>query len=478
MAGRMTNGTYEYDILGRLTRKAEAGSDIVFDYVDGGYRMGADGAALFPLTDAQGSIRGYANLSGVRSAHAYYPYGSVEDLSVDAPEDARRWQSKEFDGALGNYYFGARYYDPLLGLWMSPDPAGQFSNPYGYGGDPVNYVDPTGMWALGLGIVVGWDSQHGWQIGFGAALDLSNGSPGNGFGANLSYTWNQDDSESFNMGASGQYYWLAGGLSYSYNSYTGQTFSGNIGVCVGLKGMVSVGPEIGGSLYVNHEGDIMGATAYAELQASAFGGLTSAAVGYESGSVGMESRGLFAGATVAGIHGELSHLEDGVDGMRGDIGFQEILYYEMKNLGQDPKTKKPRKYVGLSIPALGIFGDYFMYDHGNRNDNQKEVMGKDGKGISRKQFEKLAKDNDLDYGKYPWIASLFHPSNTDKMWMEKKSIFSFLYGWFWIPSVEGLFFPGGDYASAPSYNYGHNLITHALLDWIPYFVMDRWFPNP
>lgn len=606
MTGKMTNGAYEYDILGRLTRKTEAGSDIVFEYVDGsyrpvfvsvndqeidralaydlagnlwlngvnkaayklnesglperalryvgtlpagisldqidagadfaadssvsyeydgdarvyerreagskyisgrvtipglgaytrasgtgfsmerldlpggGYRVGVNGPALFALTDAQGSVRGYADHSGMLSAHAYYPYGTVNDVAVYADEDTRRWQSKELDGGLGNYYFGARYYDPFLGIWMSPDPAGQFANPYSYGGDPVNYLDPTGMWAFGLGFVVGWDSQHGWQFGIGAAWDISDGSTERDFGVNLTYTWNQDDSESFNTGASGQYYWLAGGLSYSYNSYTGQTFSGNIGVCVGLKGMVSVGPEIGGSLYVNHEGDFMGATAYAELQASAFGGLASAAVGYESGSMGMEGRGLFAGATVAGIHGELSHLEDGVDGMRGDIGFQEILYYEMKNLGQDPKTKKPRKYVGLSIPALGIFGDYFMYDHGNRNENpiQKEVMGKDGKGISRKQFEKLAKDNDLDYGKYPWIASLFHPSNTDKMWMEKKSIFSFLYGWFWIPSVEGLFFPGGDYASAPSYNYGHNLITHALLDWIPYFVMDRWFPNP
>ena len=362
MAGRMTNGTYEYDILGRLTHKTEAGSEVIFDYVDGsyqpvsvsvngnesalafdqagnlwlngvsnvayklngaglpekalsygealpadisldqvdagavatagstvayeydgptriyerrdvngefasgrvtvpgfgsytrgletgfsierldlpggGYRTGADGAALFPLTDAQGSIRGYANLSGVRSAHAYYPYGSVEDLSNDAPEDARRWQSKEFDGDLGNYYFGARYYDPLLGMWMTPDPAGQFSNPYGYGGDPVNYVDPTGMWALGLGLVVGWDEEHGWQFGVGAALDLSKSSSGNGFRANLMYTWNQDDSESFNVSASGQYYWFTAGLSYSYNSYTGQTLSGNVGVCFGVKGIV------------------------------------------------------------------------------------------------------------------------------------------------------------------------------------------------------------------------------------------------
>ena len=596
MAGRMTNGAYEYDILGRLTHKVEAGSDIIFDYVDGsyrpvsvsvngqeidralafdqagnlwlngvsnvayklngaglpekalrygealpagisleqvdagnvataenvvayeydgatriyerrdvngeftsgrvsvpgfgsytrgpetgfsierldlpggGYRTGADGAALFPLTDAQGSIRGYANLSGVRSAHAYYPYGSVEDLSNDAPEpeDARHWQSKEFDGALGNYYFGARYYDPLLGLWMSPDPAGQFSNLYGYGGDPVNYVDPTGMWALGLGLVVGWDEEHGWQFGVGAALDLSKSTSGNGFHANLMYTWNQDDSEGFNVSASGQYYCFTAGLSYSYNSYTGQTLSGNVGVCFGVKGIVCAGAEAGGTLYWDHWGDFMGATAYAEFQASAFGGLASAAFGGETGAGSVEGRGLFAGATVAGVHAEVSER----DGR--SLGFQEQLYYKLKNLG------KKQKYVGLSIPSLGIFADRFMYDHANRNDNpiQKEVMGEDGRGVNRKKFEEIANKEGMITGEYSWIASQLHPDNTVKMWMGRKSWFSFLYGWLIFPSVEGLFFPGGDYASAPSYNYGNNLITHFFLDMVPYLFMDKWFPNP
>ena len=614
MAGRMTNGAYEYDILGRLTHKTEAGSEVIFDYVDGsyrpvsvsvngqeidralafdqagnlwlngvsnvayklngaglpekalrygealpagisleqvdagnvataenvvayeydgltriyerrdvngefasgrvtvpgfgsytrgpetgfsmerldlpggGYRTGADGAALFPLTDAQGSIRGYANLSGVRSAHAYYPYGSVEDLSNDAPEDARRWQSKEFDGALGNYYFGdarrwqskefdgalgnyyfgARYYDPLLGLWMSPDPAGQFSNPYGYGGDPVNYVDPTGMWALGLGLVVGWDEEHGWQFGVGAALDLSKSTSGNGFHANLMYTWNQDDSEGFNVSASGQYYCFTAGLSYSYNSYTGQTLSGNVGVCFGVKGIVCAGAEAGGTLYWDHWGDFMGATAYAEFQASAFGGLASAAFGGETGAGSVEGRGLFAGATVAGVHAEVSER----DGR--SLGFQEQLYYKLKNLG------KKQKYVGLSIPSLGIFADRFMYDHANRNDNpiQKEVMGEDGRGVNRKKFEEIANKEGMITGEYSWIASQLHPDNTVKMWMGRKSWFSFLYGWLIFPSVEGLFFPGGDYASAPSYNYGNNLITHFFLDMVPYLFMDKWFPNP
>ena len=44
-------------------------------------------------------------------------------------------------------YFGARYYDADLGLWISPDPARQFYNPYLYAGNnynPVNGIDPDG----------------------------------------------------------------------------------------------------------------------------------------------------------------------------------------------------------------------------------------------------------------------------------------------------------------------------------------------
>ena len=75
----------------------------------------------------------------------------VEEGSAALTDD-RRWQGKEFDGEHGKYYFGARYFDPFFGMWISPDPAGQFANPYSYGGDPLNYIDPTACglsaWAL------------------------------------------------------------------------------------------------------------------------------------------------------------------------------------------------------------------------------------------------------------------------------------------------------------------------------------------
>ena len=37
---------------------------------------------------------------------------------------------------------------------MSPDPAGQFANPYTYGGDPINFADPNGEEAITAGVIV------------------------------------------------------------------------------------------------------------------------------------------------------------------------------------------------------------------------------------------------------------------------------------------------------------------------------------
>jgi hypothetical protein len=47
----------------------------------------------------------------------------------------------------GLEYAGARFYDPLLGTFLTHDPARQFANPYSYGGgDPLNLSDPTGAY--------------------------------------------------------------------------------------------------------------------------------------------------------------------------------------------------------------------------------------------------------------------------------------------------------------------------------------------
>ena len=52
-------------------------------------------------------------------------------------------------------YFGARYLDPMLGMWISVDPKRQFASPYLYAGNgynPVNIVDPDGNAPLYLAV--------------------------------------------------------------------------------------------------------------------------------------------------------------------------------------------------------------------------------------------------------------------------------------------------------------------------------------
>ena len=58
---------------------------------------------------------------------------------------------KERDDETDLNYFGARYLEPMFGLWTSVDPARQFSSPYLYAGNgvnPIGVIDPDGNAAV------------------------------------------------------------------------------------------------------------------------------------------------------------------------------------------------------------------------------------------------------------------------------------------------------------------------------------------
>ena len=92
--------------------------------------------------DAQGKLITYEE---------YCPYGgtvfALGASLVEASAKRYRFGGKERDPESGLAYFGARYYAPWLGRWLSPDPAGTKDglNLYAYARDnPVTLGDPDG----------------------------------------------------------------------------------------------------------------------------------------------------------------------------------------------------------------------------------------------------------------------------------------------------------------------------------------------
>ena len=81
----------------------------------------------------------------------YSPFGDaiVEEHANTASFSSRYlFNAKELDPETGRYYYGARYYDPGLSIWLSVDPLGsEFPNwtPYAFDlNNPINLVDPDG----------------------------------------------------------------------------------------------------------------------------------------------------------------------------------------------------------------------------------------------------------------------------------------------------------------------------------------------
>ena len=92
------------------------------------------------LTDENGTVVGETN---------YYPYG---DIFSDSGSSLTHYKftDQESDEETGLVYYGARYYDPVLGKFLSPDPLEepllpQDLNPYQYArGNPLKLIDPDG----------------------------------------------------------------------------------------------------------------------------------------------------------------------------------------------------------------------------------------------------------------------------------------------------------------------------------------------
>jgi RHS repeat-associated protein len=103
----------------------------------------------------------------------YKPFGEEFEVTPD-PENKKMFVGKEMDKETGLYYFGARYMEPMIGRFVSPDPVGavdpntgkinqiiihdpQRINSYVYGlNNPHKYIDADGEEAVAItvGVVI------------------------------------------------------------------------------------------------------------------------------------------------------------------------------------------------------------------------------------------------------------------------------------------------------------------------------------
>jgi RHS repeat-associated protein len=110
----------------------------------------AERTTTFYHNDALGSVVAASDESGqLLWRKEYAPFG--QQLDSTAGNEKLSYTGKEHDDATGLTFFGARYYDPYLGRFMSIDPAGinpadPFTfNRYGYSNNnPYRFIDPNG----------------------------------------------------------------------------------------------------------------------------------------------------------------------------------------------------------------------------------------------------------------------------------------------------------------------------------------------
>jgi RHS repeat-associated protein len=87
-----------------------------------------------------------------RTRIVYLPFGEIwQPASAGLDTVTSKYTGKELDEETGLYYYGARYYDPAIGRFASPDPIvpsvsdAQSFNRYSYvRNNPIVYTDPTG----------------------------------------------------------------------------------------------------------------------------------------------------------------------------------------------------------------------------------------------------------------------------------------------------------------------------------------------
>jgi RHS repeat-associated protein len=147
-------GTTDFVLEGSMVVREKKDGDYKATYLTGprGMEYGKDdanGEVRWYLYDGLGSVIGEVDNTGtITSTHQNDVYGNTLSSSGTSTTNHK------FVGRLGHRteastgnltYMGARYYDPVLGRFISEDSAGDGNNWYVYcRNNPINIIDPDG----------------------------------------------------------------------------------------------------------------------------------------------------------------------------------------------------------------------------------------------------------------------------------------------------------------------------------------------
>ena len=179
------NSTFTYDGLGKRTSKTVNGTTVSYTYdsenrliksSDGmEYYYDGSGVIAFKYNgmlylykkDIQGNINAILDSNG--NVVVQYDYDAWGNHTVSGSNTALgelnpfRYRGYFYDADTGLYYLQTRYYDPCVGIFISPDSV-RYADPeaatglnlYAYcNNNPVMYTDPTGRFIMTTAMIVG-----------------------------------------------------------------------------------------------------------------------------------------------------------------------------------------------------------------------------------------------------------------------------------------------------------------------------------
>ncbi len=171
ITGTAVNLSYTYDATGNKLAKNSNGS--VRNYVNGieykpdgtidiihteegiARNNGGNYNYEYNLSDHLGNIRAtfyknpVNNQLEVLQQDNYYAFGLRKEPFAKAGTNKYLYNGKELQEELGQYDYGARFYDPVIGRFNTVDPLSdkmRRHSPYNYAFDnPIRFIDPDGM---------------------------------------------------------------------------------------------------------------------------------------------------------------------------------------------------------------------------------------------------------------------------------------------------------------------------------------------